>query len=52
VDYALTSHLGLRAEVRYDNITKDNSDDREFFDNGIQLESDQTSAGVELVYEF
>jgi hypothetical protein len=52
VDYALTSNLMVRAEVRYDNINKDNSNDREFFDDGIQLEDDQTTAGVELVYEF
>jgi hypothetical protein len=52
VDYALTNNLMVRAEVRYDNITKDNSDDREFWDDGIQLEPDQTTAGVELVYEF
>jgi len=52
VDYSLTSNLMLRAEVRYDNITKHNSDDREFWNDGVQLEPDQTTAGVELVYEF
>jgi len=52
MDYALTSNLMLRAEVRYDNIIKHNSDDREFFNDGLQLEPDQTTAGVELVYEF
>jgi hypothetical protein len=52
VDYALTSDLMVRAEVRYDNIAKRNSSDREFFENGIQLDDDQTTAGVEIVYEF
>jgi hypothetical protein len=52
VDYALTSNLMVRGEIRYDNITKDNSNDNEFFDKGGDLRPDQTTAGVEIVYEF
>jgi hypothetical protein len=51
VDYSLTSSLMVRGEVRYDNITKD-FNDNEFFDHGGDLRPDQTTAGVELVYEF
>jgi hypothetical protein len=51
VDYALTNNLTARAEVRYDNVTKDGNDN-EFFDQGGDLRPDQTTAGVQLVYEF
>ena len=42
----------VRGEVRYDNITKRNAVDNEFFDKGDDFEPDQVTAGVELVYEF
>lgn len=51
VDYALTTNLLLRGEIRYDNITKD-FNDNEFFDKGGDFRPDQTTAGVELIYEF
>jgi hypothetical protein len=50
-DYALTSNLMVRAEVRYDNITKD-ANDNEFFDKGGDFRPDQTTAGAEIVYTF
>jgi len=52
VDYALTSNLMLRGEVRYDTMTKRNSIDNEFFDNGNDYRPDQVTAGAEIVYEF
>lgn len=52
VDYALTSNLMVRGEVRYDNITKFNADNNEFFDQGKDFEPDQVTTGVEIVYEF
>jgi len=52
LDYALTRHLMLRGELRYDDISKDNSNDDEFFDKGGDFKPDQTTAGVEIVYEF
>jgi len=52
VDYALTSNLMVRGEVRYDNITKDFGDDEFFGKGGDSLKPDQATAGVELVYEF
>jgi len=52
VDYALTSNLMLRGEVRYDTITKRNSNDNEFFDNGVDYRPDQVTSGVEIIYEF
>jgi hypothetical protein len=52
VDYALTGNLMVRAEVRYDDISKDNSSDDEFFDKGDDLKPEQVTAGVEIVYEF
>jgi hypothetical protein len=52
VDYALTTNLMLRGEVRYDHVAKPGNDD-EFFDkNGNGLTGNQTTAGVEIVYEF
>jgi hypothetical protein len=51
VDYALTSNLMLRGELRYDNVNKD-FNDNEFFDSGGDFRPDQTTAGVEIVYEF
>jgi hypothetical protein len=50
-DYSLTNNLVVRTEVRYDNITKD-FNDNEFFDQGGDFRPDQTTAGVQLVYEF
>jgi hypothetical protein len=42
----------LRGEVRYDHVAKPGNDD-EFFDkNGNGLTGNQTTAGVEIVYEF
>ncbi|MFQ5416710.1 MAG: outer membrane beta-barrel protein [Myxococcota bacterium] len=52
VDYALTNNLMMRAEVRYDNITKRNANNNEFFDHGNDFVSDQVTSGVEIVYEF
>jgi hypothetical protein len=52
VDYALTSNLMLRAEVRYDTIVKRNADDNEFYDQGDDFQPDQVTTGVEIVYEF
>jgi opacity protein-like surface antigen len=52
VDYALTSNLMVRAEVRYDDISKDNSSDDEFFDSVDDWKPEQVTAGVEIVYEF
>jgi DUF4097 and DUF4098 domain-containing protein YvlB len=52
VDYAITNNLMVRGEVRFDTISKDGNDD-EFFDkHGNNLTDTQTSAGVEVVYEF
>jgi len=52
VDYALTSNLMVRGEVRYDHTNKHNADDNEFFDRGDDFEPDQVTTGVEIVYEF
>ena len=52
VDYALTSNLMLRAEVRYDDISKDNGSDDEFWDSADDWKPEQVTAGVEIVYEF
>jgi hypothetical protein len=56
VDYALTSHLSLRGEVRYDNA-KSSSPSNLFFkrDNaliGTGTKGDQVVAGVEVLYTF
>ncbi len=52
VDYALTSNLMVRAEVRYDDISKDNGSDDEFWDSADDWKPEQVTAGVEIVYEF
>jgi len=50
-DYALTDNLMVRGEVRFDQVLK-NGSDAEFFDNNGGPEGNQTTAGVEVVYEF
>jgi hypothetical protein len=52
VDYALTGNLMVRAEVRYDDISKDNGSDDEFWDSADDWKPEQVTAGVEIVYEF
>ena len=56
VDFALTSNLMLRGEVRYDNVNSSSPSDLFFDDSdalfGVGTEDDQVAAGVEVIYTF
>jgi hypothetical protein len=52
VDYALTNNLTVRGEVRFDDVTKRNAGDFEFFDKGGDYRAEQVTTGMEIVYEF
>jgi len=59
VDHLLTDQLMVRAEARYDWLTKGHGKDDEFFQNGRydiagtkSMPNDQIVVGVELVYNF
>jgi hypothetical protein len=55
LDFALTDHMTVRAEVRYDRADIDGFSDMEFT-NGSNPQAftkkDQTMAGVEVIYGF
>jgi len=51
-DYALTENLMIRGEVRFDQVLKNGSDAEFFDDSDNNLGNNQTTAGVEIVYEF
>lgn len=59
LSHLLTDHLMIRGEVRWDHISKDNTDNGEFFsddfdanDEDLGLEDDQIVVGIEAVYNF
>jgi len=52
VDHLLTDHLMIRAEARYDNINKDDTDNEEFFEDSDDFDSDQIVIGAEVIYNF
>lgn len=52
VDHLLTDNLMIRAEARYDDISKDDTDNDEFFENSRDLENDQITVGAEVIYNF
>jgi hypothetical protein len=52
VDHLLTDHLMIRAEARYDNIDKDDTDNDEFFQDSNDLDNDQIVVGAEVIYNF
>jgi len=52
VDHLLTDNLMIRAEARYDDIDKDDTDNEEFFENSRDLESSQITVGAEVIYNF
>jgi hypothetical protein len=52
VDHLLTDHLMIRAEARYDNIDKDDTDNDEFFQDSNDLDNDQIVVGAEIIYNF
>jgi len=52
VDHLLTDNLMIRAEARYDDISKDDTDNDEFFENSRDLEGNQITVGAEVIYNF
>jgi len=52
VDHLLTDHLMIRAEARYDNINKDDTDNDEFWENSDDIQEDQIVIGAEVIYNF
>jgi hypothetical protein len=52
VDHLLTDHLMIRAEARYDQISKDNGPDDEFFQDSDDFDDDQIVVGAEVIYNF
>lgn len=52
LDHLLTDHLKIRGEVRYDDISKKDTDDGEFFENSTGFRDDQVVIGAEVIYNF
>jgi hypothetical protein len=52
VDHLLTDNLMVRAEARYDDINKDDTDNDEFFENSRDLKQNQITVGAEVIYNF
>lgn len=52
VDHLLTDNLMIRAEARYDDISKDDTKNEEFFENSRDLEGNQIVVGAEVIYNF
>jgi len=52
VDHLLTDNLMIRAEARYDDIDKDDTDNEEFFENSRDLQGNQITVGAEVIYNF
>jgi hypothetical protein len=52
VDHLLTDNLMIRAEARYDDISKDDTDNDEFFKNSRDLKGNQITVGAEVIYNF
>ena len=52
LDHLLTDHLKIRGEVRYDDITKKDTSDGEFFEHSSGFREDQVVIGAEVIYNF
>jgi hypothetical protein len=52
IDHLLTDNLKVRAEVRYDTINKDDTDNAEFFEDSNELDDDQVVVGADVIYNF
>ncbi|RIL06580.1 MAG: hypothetical protein DCC71_06260 [Proteobacteria bacterium] len=52
IDHLLTDNLMVRAEARYDWVTKDDVDNEEFWEDSAELDDDQIVVGAEIIYNF
>jgi Putative beta-barrel porin-2, OmpL-like. bbp2 len=52
LDHLLTDNLKIRGEVRYDDISKKDTSDGEFFENSSGFSDDQVVIGAEVIYNF
>ncbi len=52
LDHLLTDHLKIRGEVRYDDITKKDTSDGEFFEHSSGFSDNQVVIGAEVIYNF
>ncbi len=52
LDHLLTDNLKIRGEVRYDDISKKDTHDGEFFENSSGFSDNQVVIGAEVIYNF